>query len=122
MIAVRGRFGAMLAAVGIACTAASYAGHAAPIVQFMGSSLAQEYSAGFGEIPPDMGGAVGPTYVMQAVNGLVAFYTRSGALTGPRVRDGTFWTNAGVPSGQLAGGVSDARVIYDPVAERYFIS
>jgi hypothetical protein len=112
----------MVAAASVAGLVAAPTAQAAPIVQFMGSSLAQEYGMGFGEIPPDMGGAVGPTYVMQAVNGLVAYYTRGGSLVGSRVRDTTFWHGAGIPSTLLSGGVSDPRVIYDPASGHYFMT
>src|SRR5689334_3675022 len=96
--------------------------HAGVITQFSGVGLSQEEARGLGYIPPDMGGAVGPTYIMQAVNGAVAVYTRSGAQAKLVIPDTTFWHNAGISTALLAGGVSDPRVIYDPSSGRYIMT
>lgn len=96
--------------------------HAGVITQFNGIGLAQEEAHGLGYIPPDMGGAVGPTYIMQAVNGAVAVYTRTGAQAKITIPDTTFWRNAGISFSALAGGVSDPRIIYDPASGRYFVT
>ena len=92
------------------------------ITQFNGAGLSQEEAKGVGFIPPDMGGAVGPTYIMQAVNGAIAMYTRSGAQARLTVPDTYFWRNAGISGAALAGGVSDPRIIFDPASGRYFVA
>jgi hypothetical protein len=71
-------------------------------------------------LPPDPNGAIGPGYFMEFINGTVAFYNRTNGLSVTRKTDLKFWTDAGLITSAIA--VSDPRVIYDPVSQRWFVT
>lgn len=83
---------------------------------FRGITLADEYSAGGGSIPPDTMGAVGPNHFMEMLNGRLAIYSKStGSLIGgTAVSLNSFFGN---PS----GGATDPRVVYDRRSGRWII-
>jgi hypothetical protein len=110
-------FGLMLAA----------AAHAQVIVQlgqnFTGSGNSQTYLT-----PADGNGAIGPKYFVEFINGAFAVYNKTNGARVLRITDTKFWSNAG-PGGNGGGlnfapsdAVSDPRVIYDPVSQRWFAS
>jgi len=80
--------------------------------------------------PPDMGGSVGPSQVVQMLNGSFTVYSRQGAvLPSPMTGTGTdssFWLSTNPTDQTLATivgtGLSDPRVIYDPSSKRWFAS
>ena len=95
------------------------------LTQWEGIGLAEELNAfGTGAIPPDMAGAVGPTHVVQFVNGGFAIYERGGKRVGKLRDDASFWRAAGISSNYLDAqfGLSDPRMIYDAASRRFFVS
>lgn len=81
-------------------------------------------NGGFGFIPPDTMGAVGPNHFVEILNGAYSVYDKSGALVGSRISQTQFWTNAGVTglSNPGGGGVGtgDPRILFDPSSQRWF--
>lgn len=87
--------------------------------QLVGTSIAGPGRAndGIAAIPPDSVGDVGPTQVLMHANGRIKVYDKlSGALGGLDAADATFW--ASVSNGV---GVSDPRVEYDRLSQRWFL-
>ncbi len=70
--------------------------------------------------PPDPNGAIGPTRFMEFVNGSVAVYNRTNGASVMRRSDLIWWANAGLNTSAIQ--VSDPRVIYDPLSQRWFAS
>ncbi|MBI3851311.1 MAG: hypothetical protein HY298_13705 [Verrucomicrobia bacterium] len=69
--------------------------------------------------PPDCSGAIGPQYFVEFINGSFTVYNRTNGLSVKRITDVKFWSDAGInASGYPA--VSDPRVIYDPISQRWF--
>ena len=67
--------------------------------------------------PPDTMGSVGPTHVVEFINGVYAVYDKAtGALVGSKISDTNFWLNAGVTPTDL----SDPRITYDSQSGRWF--
>ena len=90
---------------------------------FAGSGNSQTYIS-----PADGNGAIGPKYFVEFINGAFAIYNKTNGARVLRITDAKFWSNAG-PGGAGNGisftpsdGVSDPRVIYDPVSQRWFAS
>lgn len=80
---------------------------------FTGTNTSQS-----GFYPPDTMGAVGPSHIVELINGSYAVYNKSGTIQGSRVTLDRFWLNAGVdPAGNFA---FDPRVVYDPFSQRWF--
>jgi hypothetical protein len=114
-----------LLALGLMLAAAAPAQVAVQIGQnFPGSDNSQTYIT-----PADGNGAVGPDYFVEFINGSFAVYDKSDGSSVVKISDTKFWTNKG-PGGDGVGGinfapsdgVSDPRVIYDPVSQRWFAS
>jgi hypothetical protein len=70
-------------------------------------------------LPPDPNGVIGPTRFMEFVNGAVAVYNRTNGISVQRKTDIKFWSDAGLIISPDSG-VSDPRVIYDPMVQRWF--
>jgi len=90
---------------------------------FAGSDNSQTYIT-----PADGNGAVGPKYFVEFINGAFAVYYKTNGARVLRITDTKFWSNGG-PGGNGDGltfapsdMVSDPRVIYDPVSQRWFAS
>lgn len=67
--------------------------------------------------PPDTMGAVGPNHFTEFINGGFAVYDKgNGALVQPIKSDVQFWADAGIISFNL----SDPRILYDRLSERWF--
>ncbi len=73
---------------------------------------------GFGYVPPDNAGAVGPNQVVQLINGAFAVYDKSTGARTELISDQQFWTSAGYNPGP---GLStfNARILYDPTVNRW---
>jgi hypothetical protein len=71
--------------------------------------------------PPDSNGVIGPQHFVEFINGTFAAYDRTDPSNVFRQSDIDFWASAGVV---LASdrGISDPRVIYDPLSQRWFAS
>ena len=85
-------------------------------VQFQGANINDSSLA---YIPPDMGGAVGNTQIMQILNGVASIYSKTGTLQ-YQTSDTGFWNSAGISTAITNTGISDPRVIFDPVSQRWF--
>jgi len=72
-------------------------------------------------LPPDCNGAVGPNHFVEFVNGVFAVYNKTNGNQEDFKTDVDFWAAAHVGIDSL-WGVSDPRVIYDPVSQRWFAS
>ena len=71
--------------------------------------------------PPDCEGFVGPGFFVEFINGSYAVYSKTNGANLKRISDLSFWSNSNPPLSQDAG-VSDPRVIYDPLSQRWFAS
>lgn len=68
-------------------------------------------------IPPDPQIAAGPSYVVAAVNSLLAIYDKSGNLQGSFQSLGSFFSGLGI-----TGQIFDPRIVYDQADRRYIFS
>jgi hypothetical protein len=72
-------------------------------------------------VPPDPVGAVGPHHIVEWVNNKLAVYDRQGSvLFGPVAASATIWAGFGGICQTFNGG--DAIVLYDRLADRWFLS
>jgi hypothetical protein len=83
---------------------------------FPGSGNSQTYIT-----PADSDGAVGPKYFVEFINGAFAVYNKTNGTKVLRISDLKFWANGGV-NFAASDAVSDPRVIYDPLSQRWFAS
>lgn len=82
---------------------------------------ASTYSLHTASAPPDSNGSIGPRHFMEFINGTVAVYNKTNGLSVQRKSNLKFWSDAGlIISPDYA--VSDPRVIYDPLVQRWFAS
>jgi hypothetical protein len=72
-------------------------------------------------LPPDGNGAVGPTTYVEFINGAFAIYSKTDGHQMRFSTDVDFWANAKVPL-DSSFEVTDPRIIYDPVSQRWFAS
>lgn len=77
---------------------------------------------GFIYAPPDSDGAIGIDHFVEFINGGYAVFNRSGVLQAPVITDSTFWLNAGISSALVNQGLSDTRIKFDPLSQRWFAS
>src|SRR5581483_2342203 len=70
--------------------------------------------------PSDMGMAIGPSHIVQIVNGSYGVFDRSGSPLA--ISDiNSFWQSAGIANPVNPGEiVFDPRVVFDPVSQRFF--
>ena len=73
------------------------------------------YTSTTGE-PPDTMGAVGPNNFVVTQNDGFAIFDKSGALVSSMTPE-QFWTTA---LGSAPGGLTDPRIVYDPMSQRWF--
>jgi hypothetical protein len=89
------------------------------------AAVGVNFSGGSGNTfaPPDSDGAIGPANYVQFINGRFAVYTKTGSLVGSVKSDRAFW-NAALSHSGLPGvtEVSDPRILYDPLSDRWFAS
>lgn len=84
---------------------------------FLGSTYGVDTAA----LPPDSNGAIGPAHFVEFINGSFAVYTKTNGHQVKRIADTKFWSNAGVIL-STSDTVTDPRVIYDAVSQRWFAS
>ena len=88
---------------------------------FAGLSLADTRGlVGGNYAPPDTDGAIGNNEFVEFINGGYAVFSRTGTLLAPVVSDATFWANAGVSSTLINQGLTDTRIKFDPLSQRWF--
>lgn len=91
------------------------------VANFAGLSLANTSPlVGGNYAPPDTDGAIGNNQFVEFINGGYAVYSRTGTLLQPAVSDSQFWLNAGVSASLVNQGLSDTRVKFDPLTQRWF--
>ena len=73
-------------------------------------------------LPPDCNGDIGPNHYVEFVNGVFAVYSKTSGGQVEFKTDIDFWASAGVGIDTSEWGVSDPRVIYDPLSQRWFAS
>ncbi len=66
--------------------------------------------------PPDTMGAAGPNHFVALNNGSFSIFNKNGTLVS-QVSDTSFWTSA---LGSNPGGLTDTRIVYDPLSQRWF--
>jgi len=79
------------------------------------------YGVNSAALPPDPNGNIGPKYFVEFINGSFAVYNKTNGNSVQRISDVKFWANAGV-SISPDSDVTDPRVIYDPISQRWFAS
>jgi hypothetical protein len=79
------------------------------------------YGVNSAALPPDANGAIGTRYFVEFVNGTFAVYNKTNGVAVKRIADTKFWSNAGVVLA-TSDGITDPRVIYDPISQRWFAS
>ena len=79
------------------------------------------YSVNTQVTPADANGAVGPNHFMEFINGTVAVYNKANGSNVQRKTNLKFWSDAGLIISPDSD-VTDPRVIYDPVSQRWFAS
>jgi hypothetical protein len=90
----------------------------APSLTFMGLDDIPMADSSFIIIPPDCGGAVGPTKVMSGLNNNYRIMNKSDGSVVSTVGTATFWA----PSGETALlGLTDPRTLYDPYNNRWIV-
>ena len=94
---------------------------AAPVLTVGQNFLASSYETNSQALPPDGNGAVGPQQFVELINGSFAVFDKSDPGNVFRESDAIFWGNAGV-SLTASQAISDPRVIYDPLSQRWFAS
>lgn len=87
-----------------------------PTLSFMGLNDIPMVDSSYIVIPPDVGGAVGPTKVMSGHNNNYRIFNKSDGAVLSTVGTATFWA----PSGETAlNGLTDPRTLYDPYNNRW---
>jgi len=96
-------------------------GRAQVMVQIGQNFTSSTYGVNSQALPPDPNGAIGPRHFVEFINGSFTVYNKTNGLSVKRISDLKFWSNAGVIL-STDSGVSDPRVIYDPISQRWFAS
>jgi hypothetical protein len=68
--------------------------------------------------PPDAALAVSSNHIVEFINGRYSVFSKATAARVQTKSDSVFWNNAGIGFG--SGFVSDPRVVFDPVSQRWF--
>jgi hypothetical protein len=93
----------------------------APTTSFEGLSNQDNFNVyGFRVNPPDPMGAVGPNHYVEAINLVVAVYSKTGTLLAGPVAIGDLWDGFAVT--QCAAPAGDPVVMYDQFADRWLIT
>jgi hypothetical protein len=109
-----------LAAAALACLSGTALAQTV-VANFAGLSLLDTNPlVGGNYAPPDTDGAIGINHFVEFINGGYAVYSRTGTLVAPAISDSTFWLNAGVSASLVNQGLSDTRIKFDPLSQRWF--
>ena len=94
----------------------AFAASPSPSSSFMGLDDIPMVDSSYIVIPPDVGGAVGPTKIMSGLNNNYRIFNKSDGSVISTVGTATFWA----PSGETAlNGLTDPRTLYDPYNNRW---
>jgi hypothetical protein len=89
-----------------------------PVSTFMGLDDVPMVDSSFIVIPPDCGGAVGPTRILQGLNNNYRILNKADGAVISTVGTATFWA----PTGETAlNGLTDPRTLYDPFNNRWIV-
>ena len=72
-------------------------------------------------VPPDSNGAIGPLQFTEFINGRFSVFDKVSGVRVQTLSDVAFWNNAGITFAGGAG-VSDPRIVFDPLSGRWFAS
>ncbi len=106
-------------------------GRAGPLTPVIGTTFSGlNFNQGIGLVPSDMAMAVGPTQIVQVVNGGYQVFSKSGAALSIAISDQAFWNNSGIVDTGFGRTnpnnppdlVFDPRVVYDSGSQRFFVS
>ena len=89
-----------------------------PSVSYQGLDDIPMVDSSYIIIPPDVGGAVGPSKVMETFNNNYRIRDKATGVTQLTVGTATFW-NPVVTNKALLNGLTDPRTTYDPVNGRW---
>ena len=105
-----------LAPVGGQAPTAPLVASPSPTLSFMGLDDIPMVDSSYIVIPPDVGGAVGLTRVMDGHNNNYRIFNKSNGAVVSTLGTATFWA----PSGETAlNGLTDPRTLYDPYNNRW---
>ncbi len=82
---------------------------------------ASTYGSSSFALPPDANGTIGPKHFVEFINGEFAVFNLTNVNNPIRMVDVDFWSAAGV-NVSASSAVTDPRIIYDPVSQRWFAS
>jgi hypothetical protein len=88
-----------------------------PITSFMGLDDVPMADSSYIVIPPDVGGAVGPTKIMEAFNNNYRIRDKATGATQLTLGTATFWGPVTLVSERLS--LTDPRTLYDPYNNRW---
>ena len=71
-------------------------------------------------LPPDCNGALGPTNYVEFINGRYSVFDKTTAARVQTFTDLTFWSRAGISVPSPRWAVTDPRLVYDPLSQRWF--
>jgi hypothetical protein len=83
---------------------------------FTASTLGTDSTA----LPPDCNGTVGPTNYVEFINGRYSVFDKTTATRVQTFTDLTFWSRAGINVPSPRWAVTDPRLVYDPLSQRWF--
>jgi hypothetical protein len=84
--------------------------------------IGQNFAGGSGGsfAPPDTDGAIGPSHYVQFINGRFAVYNKANGSLAQSKTDTAFWNSAGISTAITNPGLSDPRMYYDVLSDRWF--
>jgi len=95
-----------------------FAASPSPSASFMGLDDIPMVDSSYIVIPPDVGGAVGQTRILQGLNNNYRILNKSDGSVISTVGTATFWA----PTGETAlNGLTDPRTLYDPFNNRWIV-
>ena len=87
---------------------------------FAGVNLSNTFALESQATPPDTMGTIGGNNFVEFINGAYAVYNRTGTLTASVITDTAFWSAAGISPTVTGAGLSDPRIVFDPLSQRWF--
>jgi hypothetical protein len=97
------------------------AGPPVPSVTIGQNFRGETYGVVSAALPPDCNGAIGPRHFVELINGVFTVYNKTNGNSVKRIADTKFWSNAGLVISS-SDGITDPRMIYDPISQRWFAS
>ncbi len=94
---------------------------ASPTLTIGHNFTSSTYGVNSSAIPADCNGVVGPRHFVEFINGTFAVYNKTNGQSVKRIADTKFWSNAGIVLA-TSDGITDPRIVYDPLSQRWFAS